>query len=288
MIDLFLPSVLDSRGYNTQEECLNFIGLLTKGMSISHAHEILTEYLLPHVGKHNYVDKAYFLGLMVFKVFSVKVGISNPTDRDNFKHKRIELVGPLLYNLFNEYYKIQTKSVHLGFEQILYYNKGQYESNFAGLIRNNYSEKNNTSISHNYIKLSKPKTRKSYGFGQIKQISTFLIKADLQTDVYNLFVCDERKLLTFYDVAYIPNYKSSVYMNSIFRNIKENHNLDFIEESDDESDFEDIREDKYVDLKLEIAMECVYHTKFKRWVPIQVVYHDAVSRIVSLINLPKL
>lgn len=140
MVDLFLPSVLDSRGYNTQEECLNFIGLLTKGMSVSHAHEILTDYLLPHIGKHNYRDKAYYLGFMVFKVLCVKVGISNPTDRDNFKHKRIELIGPLLYNLFNEYYKIQTKSVHLGFEQILYYNKGQYESNLSGLIRNNYSE----------------------------------------------------------------------------------------------------------------------------------------------------
>lgn len=140
MIDVFLPSVLDGRGYNTQEECLNFIGLLTKGMSISHAHEILTEYLLPHIGKHNYLNKAFYIGFMVFKILCVKVGISNPTDRDNFKHKRIELVGPLLYNLFNEYYKIQIKSVHLGFEQILYYNKGQYESNLSGLIRSNYSE----------------------------------------------------------------------------------------------------------------------------------------------------
>jgi DNA-directed RNA polymerase beta subunit len=142
LIDMFIPSVHDGRGYNTQEECLNFIGLLTKGMTISHADEILIDYLLPHVGKHNYREKAYYLGFMV----CVKTGYDKPTDRDNFKHKRIELVGPLLYNLFNEYYKIQTKSVHLGFEQILYYNKGQYESNLSGLIQTNYSEifKNNT------------------------------------------------------------------------------------------------------------------------------------------------
>ena len=98
MTDLFIPSVHDSVGYNTQAECLNFIGLLTKGMKISHSHEILIEYLLPHVGKHNYREKAYYLGYMVFKVLCVKVGIDKPTDRDNFKHKRIELVGPLLFS----------------------------------------------------------------------------------------------------------------------------------------------------------------------------------------------
>ena len=148
LIDMFIPSVHDGRGYNTQEECLHFIGLLTKGMTISHAHEILIDYLLPHVGKHNYREKAYYLGFMVFKVLCLKTGFDKPTDRDNFKYKRVELVGPLLYNLFNEYYKIQTKSVHLGFEQILYYNKGQYESNLSGLIRTNYTEifKNNKEL----------------------------------------------------------------------------------------------------------------------------------------------
>ena len=138
MIDLLIPSVHDSGGYNTQAECLNFIGLLTKGMTISHAHEILIEYLLPHVGKRNYLEKAYYLGYMVFKVLCVKIGIDKPTDRDNFKHKRIELVGPLLYNLFNEYYKIQSKSIQQGFEQELYYNKGNYGGNLSFLIEENH------------------------------------------------------------------------------------------------------------------------------------------------------
>jgi DNA-directed RNA polymerase II subunit RPB2 len=134
MIDLLIPSVHDSGGYNTQAECLNFIGLLTKGMKNSDAHEILIEYLLPHIGRHNYREKAYYLGYMVFKVLCVKVGIDKPTDRDNFKHKRIELVGPLVYNLFNEYYKIQAKSIQQGFELKLYYNKAKYIDNLRELI----------------------------------------------------------------------------------------------------------------------------------------------------------
>lgn len=120
---------------------------------------------------------------------------------------------------------------------------------------------------------------------QTKYKTTFVIKADSQTDVYNLYAYDEQKKLNLYDVAYIPNCKSSVYMNSLFRNIKENYNLDLIEESDDEDDFEDVREDKYVDTNLEIVMDCVYHTKFKRWVPIKVIY-GGFLKVISLSNLP--
>ena len=120
---------------------------------------------------------------------------------------------------------------------------------------------------------------------QTKYITTFVIKADSQTDVYNLYAYDEQRKLNLYDVAYIPNCKSSVYMNSLFRNIKENYNLDLIEESDDEDDFEDVREDKYVDTNLEIVMDCVYHTKFKRWVPIKVIY-GGFLKVISLSNLP--
>ena len=120
---------------------------------------------------------------------------------------------------------------------------------------------------------------------QTKYKTTFIIKADSQTDVYNLYAYDEQKKLNLYDVAYIPNCKSSVYMNSLFRNIKENYNLDLIEESDDEDDFEDVREDKYVDTNLEIVMDCVYHTKFKRWVPIKVIY-GGFLKVISLSNLP--
>ena len=58
-------------------------------------------------------------------------------------------------------------------------------------------------------------------------------------------------------------------MNSLFRNIRENSNLDYIEESDSESDFEDTRPDKYVDLIKRIRLSFVYNKKFRKWVPYQ-------------------
>ena len=61
-------------------------------------------------------------------------------------------------------------------------------------------------------------------------------------------------------------------MNSIFRNIKENVNLDALEESDDEDDFEDIRNDKFLIVKSEpVKMKCEYNYKFKKWTPIHIV-----------------
>jgi hypothetical protein len=65
------------------------------------------------------------------------------------------------------------------------------------------------------------------------------------------------------------DYKKSILMNTLFRNIKENYNLDLLEESDEEDDFENINIDKYVDVKKEIYMKCKYNMKFKKWEPIE-------------------
>jgi len=72
-------------------------------------------------------------------------------------------------------------------------------------------------------------------------------------------------------------------MNSIFRNIKENGRLDAIEESDDEEEFEDIREDRFVDLEKEVIMEFVFLPKFRKWSPVRVV--DNSHKIVHISQL---
>ena len=50
----------------------------------------------------------------------------------------------------------------------------------------------------------------------------------------------------YFDTAFIPDYKTSVFMNKLFRIIKENDNLDKLEESDDEEEFENTKTDKFV------------------------------------------
>ena len=106
---------------------------------------------------------------------------------------------------------------------------------------------------------------------QGKERDVFLVRADLQSDLYIL-----THPIGLYepDYAYIPNYRVSVFMNTLFRKIKENQNLDSMEESDDDEELMDTRPDKYVDLSKEHRMECMYHKKFKRWIPLRVLYNN--------------
>ena len=71
-------------------------------------------------------------------------------------------------------------------------------------------------------------------------------------------------------VACISNYNLSVMMNSLFRKIKENQNLDALEESDDEEEFENNKEDKFVYLDKVYNMVCQCNYRFKKWVPVKV------------------
>jgi len=117
---------------------------------------------------------------------------------------------------------------------------------------------------------------------QYNQRTVFVVKADKQFDVYHLYAFGKHKELVYYNVAGVQTYKQSVFLNSIFRKIRENKNLDYIEESEDESDFQDLSETKYVDLEKKMLMECVFHPKLKLWIPEKVVDKKNVVHISSL------
>jgi len=105
---------------------------------------------------------------------------------------------------------------------------------------------------------------------QLSKDKVFLVKPHITNDIYELFTTNEGKE-EYYDIAFIPNFTTSVMMNKLFRNIKENDNLDRLEESDDESEFENNDENKFVYINKSYKMLCSFHPKFKKWVPIKVV-----------------
>jgi DNA-directed RNA polymerase II subunit RPB2 len=143
-VDLFIPSVYDAGHIFNQVVALEYIASLTKGKTVAHALEILTNYLLPHIGEMNFQEKAYFLGYMVHQLLQVVTKERKATDRDNFRFKRIELTGSLLYDLFKEYYSLQQRNIFLEFDQKYYYAKKEgsivYINNFRALIEMNYKE----------------------------------------------------------------------------------------------------------------------------------------------------
>ena len=71
--------------------------------------------------------------------------------------------------------------------------------------------------------------------------------------IYIIHCQDTNDALLEYGYLHIPSYKTSIMMNELFREIKENRNLDALEESDDEDEFEDISPSKYVYLEKKYA-----------------------------------
>jgi hypothetical protein len=124
-----------------------------------------------------------------------------------------------------------------------------------------------------------PIIRKKSSQSQLSN-AIFHITPDVRSDIYNLFVLNNGRM-DFYDYAFIPDYETSVKMNKLFRNIKENNNLDSLEESDDEDDFQDDRSDKYVYLDRSYKMNCQFNYKFKKWMPISVTNTNTKDSIVS-------
>jgi len=84
----------------------------------------------------------------------------------------------------------------------------------------------------------------------------FRVRTGTQNEIYNLF---DKETAEFVDIAFIPNYTTSLMMNKLFK-IK----VTKLEEYED-SDEEDISEDK------EIMMECEFNEKFHKWTPLYVV-----------------
>ena len=138
-IDLFIPSIHDASKIFNQETAIRYIATHTKRGTITSVLDILMNYFLPHIGENNFLDKAYFLGYMVKRLLRVHVGEEKPTDRDNFRFKRVELPGNLIYNLFREYFLIQKKQIALKIDMERYYHPDQYtDDSFTDLINLNY------------------------------------------------------------------------------------------------------------------------------------------------------
>jgi DNA-directed RNA polymerase II subunit RPB2 len=121
--DWFLPSIHDASNIYTQQDALNYLSLFIKGKTITRVLYILADFFLPHVGEINFTEKAYYLGYMVQRLWAVSNGLEPTTDRDNYKFKRVELIGSLLKDLFREYYLQYQSAIRTKFETRYEFNK---------------------------------------------------------------------------------------------------------------------------------------------------------------------
>ncbi len=141
------------------------------------------------------------------------------------------------------------------------------------------------------IVVNQPAKSKSFGhmshgtgkpFGEV----VFLVKPDIQNDIYYLYCLDQNLKEEQHSIAHVPDYNTSVMLNKLFRIIKENNNLDALEESDDEEEFENEDVSKFVHLDKSYKMICQFNHKFKKWTPIKLANED--NKIITSYELKQI
>ena len=185
-----------------------------------------------------------------------------------YKGKKIDNVNFVdKLELFNEIFKndicntVYIKNQMTFFLPIMHTNKEKFEKMMWNAKYNVYCVQmralSGETVNVNYINKNK------------KMI--FIARPQIKSDIYELYVennSNSNSKEEYYGIAYIDSYKTSIMMNNVFRNIKENKDLDKIEESDSEEEFEDISLDKYI-IKKEAKILCEYNQILRSWVPIK-------------------
>lgn len=97
-----------------------------------------------------------------------------------------------------------------------------------------------------------------------KKYMVFNIIADENPDIYKLYHNNDGDKI-YYGNTCVMDYEMSKKMNKDFRKIRENDRLDYIEESEDEEDFES--EELWLKEGKEGYYVCEYHDNLKMWIP---------------------
>ena len=134
---------------------------------------------------------------------------------------------------------------------------------------------------------------RAFKFNSGNSLGNFLIKNRAIEAIFNVMASVESDIYYLYGegdsegrLANVSSYKTSLLLNSLFRNIRENRNIDYIEESEDEDEFQNNNNEKYVDLNLVIKMRCVFNAKFKKWEPVKIAQKK--DQLIKLNDLAKI
>jgi DNA-directed RNA polymerase II subunit RPB2 len=121
LLKLLKLSITESPNIFTQIEAITYISNhinTTNNYSFENTLEVKMNYIkktvlkdiLPHVGD-KFMNKCYFLGLMVNKLLKTYIGINPLDDRDSYKNKRAEPCGILIGNLLHQCITKITKDI---------------------------------------------------------------------------------------------------------------------------------------------------------------------------------
>jgi hypothetical protein len=220
------------------------------------------------------------LGTILYGTFYIKNKIQHFVIENIFYYKNQNIHSSFFYNKLQIIKKILTKYISRTLYNFTFvsFSLPLMEVNLMNLLKEIKFYNNNIYFIQ-YIHNNKYYNKKYSEIEKNKLLNVvipFLVKPEVPYDIYTLYCIKEKKEYK-YDIAYIPDIKTSMLMNTLFRNIKENQNLDLLEESDTEEEFENISFQKYVYLDKKYVMNCIYNNKFKKWVPVEISDKDIIS-----------
>jgi DNA-directed RNA polymerase II subunit RPB2 len=102
-LEFMRPSIIHGSKCGTQTEALNYIANFVEHKNVANVMKILINDLFPNVGM-SLRNKVIFMGHLVKKLVNICMGVTAPTDRDSYVHKRVDISGFLLGNIFRDYY----------------------------------------------------------------------------------------------------------------------------------------------------------------------------------------
>lgn len=234
-----------------------------------------------------------------FKMEKIKLCLKNELKSCAYNNSFIVFGLPIICRTNDELEnKLQNIKYRINSIQYRLYNR---TNNYLFITYENYINQKEVTLVNKYVKPQVPTQRQqekpmekivvnqpvrskasSKPFGE----SVFLIKPDVQNDIYYLYCLDENLKEEQHSIAHVPDYNTSVMMNKLFRIIKENNNLDALEESDDEEEFENEDITKFVHLDKSYKMVCQFNHKFKKWTPVKLANEN--NKIITSYELKQI
>jgi len=105
MTKLFHNSILNNENIYTEMEAISYISKninvtnnsFSEDIKIDYTKNIIKKDLLPHLDSDH--KKIHFLGLMINRLIKFTLGLIEPSNRDSYLNKRMEVAGVLMGNL---------------------------------------------------------------------------------------------------------------------------------------------------------------------------------------------
>lgn len=206
------------------------------------------------VSKIIYATKYYYISNMLTEmtyqtnniVFSVPVSWTIPKNTNE----------NMIYTLFDRIYrsKCAYEVHHVQVRSLMY---------IMPILRITANEKE--TVTHQPVFLMKPHIRKSLGMTeQYGHITPLLVKADIMFDVYHVYAYSKHGY-EYMGQAHVPTLELSTKLNQLFRKKLDYETIEF---SDDEEE-DDVDECRFMK-HTQYVMNCVYMSKYKKWMPLQV------------------